>query len=283
MTWEALASAQDGLVTRQQLLAVVTPAAVRWLLDDGRLAPLRRGVYTVVGAPPSPWRALRAAVLAAGDAVASHRAAAALHGFPGVLPGAPEITVFDRTTPRLSGVAAHRAGTLHVDDVCEVGGFIATSPARTLVDLGHHRLLARMLDHCLDRRLCTVADLEACIDRLGRGPARLRALLADRNGGGESALERAWLVRLRRAGIPKPVVGYQLVVRHRVLILDLAWPEHRVGVEVDGWSAHRTRSRFDADRERDLVAAQAGWRLLHVTSRTPVSELLATLLPLLSQ
>lgn len=275
MRWEARAAAQDALVTRRQLLDEMTPAAVRWLLDDGRLVPLRRGVYAVAGAPPSPWRALRAALLAAGDAVASHRAAAALQGFPGVLPGAVEITVFARRAPR--GAPAHTAGVLHAEDICRVAGLPATSAARTLVDLAAHPRLAPMLDHCLDRRLCTVADVDGCIERLGRGPRRLQALLDDRRHGGESALECTWLLRLRRAGLPKPVVAYQLVVGTRVLVLDLAWPAHRVGVEVDGWSAHRTRSRFDADRERDLVAMHAGWTLLHVTSRTPVQHVVSLL------
>lgn len=108
------------------------------------------------------------------------------------------------------------------------------------------------------------------------------ALLADRQEG-ESPLERTWLMRLRRAGVPRPVVGYQLVVGKRVLILDMAWPEQRIGIEIDGWSAHRTRGRFDADRERDLLATRVGWRLLHVTSRTPIREVTATLLPLLGQ
>lgn len=283
MTWTDLAAAQDGLVSRRQLLAVLSPAAIRHLLDASRLQPVCRGVYAVAGAPPTVWRPLRAALLAAGDAVASHRAAAGLHRFPGVLPGAAEITVYCRTAPRLTDVTVHRATLLVADDITVVDGFPTTTPARTVVDLAattHPILLERMLDRC------DPAEVDACLERIGtvsrRGTRRLRALL-DARIGGESPLERTWLRRLRRAGLPPPVLGYQLVVGGRVLVLDMAWPEHRVAVEVDGWSAHGTRTQFDRDRERDLLATRAGWRVLRVTSRTPPDQLVATLTSLVSQ
>ena len=283
MTWADLAAAQDGLLSRSQLLADLSPSAVRHLLASGRLVRVRRGVYAAAGAPPTLWRPLRAALLAAGDAVASHRAAAGLHHFPGVLPGAAEITVFCRTSPRLPGVIVHRATLLVAEDITEVAGFPATTAARTTVDLAaivHPSLLERMLDRC------DAGDVSACLERIGtagrRGTRPLRAMLAARLGG-DSPLEALWLRRLKRAGLPPPVVGHQLVVGKRVLVLDMAWPEHRVALEVDGWSVHGTRTQFDRDRERDLLATRAGWRVLRVTSRTPMHEVLATLAPLVSQ
>jgi very-short-patch-repair endonuclease len=281
VNWADLATVQDGLVATRQL--GLTEDALRWAVTDGRLVRVRRGVYRVPGAPTTTWQALRAALLAADDAVASHRAAAGLHHFPGVLPGAAEITVFCRTSPRLPGVTAHRATLLVAEDITEVDGFPVTTPARTVVDLAavvHPALLERMLDRCDPH------EVAACLERIGtasrRGTRPLRVMLAARVGG-ESPLEQRWLRRLKRAGLPPPVVGYQLVVGNRVLILDMAWPEHRVALEVDGWSAHSTRTQFDRDRERDLVATRAGWRVLRVTSRTPLNDLMATLTPLVSQ
>lgn len=283
MSWQDVAAAQHGLVSRKQLLAFVTPAAVRWLVEDGRILPVRQGVYRVAGAPETMWSPLWAALLAAGDAVASHRAAAGLHGFPGVLPGAVELMVFGRTTPRLPGVLAHRADRLMADDVEVVEGIPATSRARTVIDLAgavHPRLLERMLDQC------DVAEVTACLDRVGtrgrRGVAWLLPLLRARVGG-DSPLEQLWLRRLHRAGYPPPVLAHQLVAGGRLLILDFAWPEHRVGIEVDGWSSHSSRTQFDRDRERDLLATQAGWRILRVTSRTPVSKVTAALASIFAQ
>lgn len=281
MTWTDLAAAQDGLVSLSQI--GLTEDAVQWAIRDGILRRYRRGVYRVVGTPDSVWQPLRAALLAAGDAVASHRAAAALHRFPGVLPAAAEITVFCRASPRLQGVTVHRATLLVADDITVVDGFPATTPARTVVDLAattHPVLLERMLDRC------DPLEVDACLDRIGtasrRGTRPLRAML-DARIGGESPLEQLWLRRLRRVGLPSPVLGYQLVVGDRVLVLDMAWPEHRVALEVDGWSTHGTRTQFDRDRERDLLATRAGWRVLRVTSRTPVREVVATLHALVSQ
>ncbi|MDQ3757354.1 MAG: DUF559 domain-containing protein [Actinomycetota bacterium] len=281
MSWPELAAAQDGLVARRQL--GLTEDAVRWAVRDGALRKYRRGIYRAAGAPDSVWQPLRAALLAAGDAVASHRAAAALHGFPGVLPGAVEITVFCRTAPRLAGVVVHRTTLLVADDLTEVNGIPTTTPARTVVDLAatlHPHLLERMLDRC------DPLEVVACLDRVGtasrRGTRNLRALL-DARVGGESPLEKTWVRRFRRSGLPPPELGYQLVIGSRVIVLDMAWPDHRVAVEVDGWSSHGTRTQFDRDRERDLWATRAGWRVLRVTSRTPVREVLATLHSLLSQ
>lgn len=172
---------------------------------------------------------------------------------------------------------------LVVDDLTTVDGFPVTTVARTVVDMAamvHPRLLEQMLDRSRPE------DVAACVSRLGavgrKGLRKLQPLLATRLGG-ESPLEKLWLRRLRRAGVPPPVLGYQLVVGRRVLVLDMAWPEHRIALEVDGWSAHGTRTQFDRDRERDLLATRAGWRVLRVTSRTPAREVLATLHQLFAQ
>jgi very-short-patch-repair endonuclease len=286
MNWPelaALAQRQHGLVTTAQ---VGSRSAVHWAVASGRLAVVRRGVYAVAGAPPSPWRDLAAALLAV-DGVASHRAAAGLHRLAGIAPGAVEVTVFTMRTPRLVGVTAHRASVLYADDVTVVNGLHATSAARTVVDLAASTgslALQRLLDDCIVRRLCTADDVAACLERseARRGRRRLVPLL-DARLQPESHLEQLWLRRLRRAGLPPPAIGFQLVVDGRVLVLDFAWPQQCVGIEVDGWQPHATRSRFDSDRLRDLAAVRVGWVILRVTSRTPPAQLFATLRPLVCQ
>lgn len=292
MSWAdvaALAARQHGLVTTRQLHEHgLTPSAIKHAHASGRLCAVRRGVFAVDGLPASLWQPLRAALLAV-DGVASHKAAAALHRFPGIQPGAVELTVFGAGAPRLHGARTHRGYVLYADDVVEIDGMAVTSAARTLLDLAGRadvstELLRRMVDDCAIRRLCTVDDILQCVERADarRGRRRLLSLL-DARVQADSHLEARWLRRLKRAGFPPPIVGYQLSVRRRVLVLDMAWPDHRVGIEVDGWAPHGTRSAFDRDRLRDLAAVRAGWTILRVTARTPSTELFDTLRSLMTQ
>jgi very-short-patch-repair endonuclease len=46
---------------------------------------------------------------------------------------------------------------------------------------------------------------------------------------------------------------------------DLAWPEYRLAVEVDGWETHGTREAFQDDRTRDARMLAIGWRTLRFT------------------
>lgn len=187
-------------------------------------------------------------------------------------------------------MATHRASVLYLDDVGTRDDFAVTTPARTLIDLASRRdidtvLLRQMVDDCAVRRLCTPEDIAASLDRCGthrRGSVRLRRLIEERVRT-DSHLEQAWLRRLVRAGLRPPEVGYQLVVDGSVLVVDFAWPAHRVAVEVDGWRPHSSRGAFDRDRLRDLAAVRTGWTVLRVTSKTPPNHLFTTLRQLISQ
>jgi len=55
-------------------------------------------------------------------------------------------------------------------------------------------------------------------------------------------------------------------------MVDFAWTDARLIVEVDGYGFHKSRRQFGADRERDVVLRLAGWEVLrfaeeHVTHR----------------
>lgn len=72
---------------------------------------------------------------------------------------------------------------------------------------------------------------------------------------------------LVRSGLPRPVPQHPVVVDdQRLLWLDLAYPEQRLGVEYDGGGHFATpeQARKDAQRHTRLVAA--GWRVLRYTS-----------------
>ena len=51
----------------------------------------------------------------------------------------------------------------------------------------------------------------------------------------------------------------------RLAVLDAAFPEHRVGVEIDGLAFHISPDRFQGDRRRGNDLTWHGWAVLHFT------------------
>ena len=140
------------------------------------------------------------------------------------------------------------------------------------------------LDRVLQRRAVRFPSLHRAHCRnLGRPGAaaagRLLAAAADR---ADSAAERLLVRLLRGAGIAGWVLGHPFGPWR----IDLAFPEHRVAVEVDGWAWHVDPLRFRADRRKGNAITRAGWDLLRFTwhdlNATPertVNEIAATLAP----
>lgn len=47
--------------------------------------------------------------------------------------------------------------------------------------------------------------------------------------------------------------------------IDLAYPEHQLAIECDGYEFHGTREAFESDRLRNSRLAALGWRVMQVT------------------
>jgi very-short-patch-repair endonuclease len=202
---------------------------------------------------------------------------------PGVAPPPrPEITIPGDLTPRIRGVIAHRSDLVDDDDRTARLNVPVTSPARTIVDLGRflsHSLHARVLNDAERRRLCTLDDVRECLERIGGrgrpGTVWLRILLGERAEGwhpGDSDLELRVLRRLLTAGTPRPAQQHQVVAGRHVYILDLAWPEPKVGVDVNG-PVHLTPEAQAHDAVRRNRMTRAGWHMLEATPETDLDEL----------
>jgi very-short-patch-repair endonuclease len=63
--------------------------------------------------------------------------------------------------------------------------------------------------------------------------------------------------------IPRPEVNAYI----EGYLVDFVWRERRLIVEVDGYKHHRSRSKFESDRERDVVLSTRGWRTRRFTWR----------------
>lgn len=276
-TLSALCASQDGLAARWQARDHLTIKQLKDRLGAGRLEIVRRGVYRSAGTPATARNELRAALLAAGpDALASHRSAAELWGLPGVVAEEPELLVPWPQWPRLPGVRCHQSRRIPADHRLEREGVPVTSPARTLVDLAGvapRGLLGALVDHALRRHLTTMPELEGAVALLAgrgrRGIVALRTALTERSTGyhpGDSQAERRLSDALVAGGLPRPEAQYQVPAGATVYLLDLAYPELRLGIDYDDWHTHGSRTAFDRDRTRGNRLAAAGWTLLHVTS-----------------
>ena len=281
----ATATGQHGLISTPQLRAIgVPPGAVKTARRSGLLTLERSMVYAVAGVPTSEWRPLMAACLAGGPfTAASHLSAGWLHQSLFIAPGAIEVTVYGDWRQKLDGVRSHRSVFLDDADRAVVRGIPTTSPARTLMDLAASAsawLLPKLFDDFRRRHLCTPEEVMACVERIGgrgrAGTAYLRVLAQERIDGHHPG-DNDWEVKTARALTDagfRPVHQHHVIVGNRVLIVDLALPEYKVGVEFKGWDPRSVRTGFDHDAERDLLLEGVGWHILTATSRTKHCDLI---------
>jgi very-short-patch-repair endonuclease len=68
------------------------------------------------------------------------------------------------------------------------------------------------------------------------------------------------------AGLHEPVQQHGLQLPNRRCRIDLAYPDVKPAIEVDGFGPHATRSAFDRDRARANDLTTAGWTILRATS-----------------
>jgi very-short-patch-repair endonuclease len=264
----ALAERQHGVVTRVQLVEFgLSDDGIGRRVADGRLWRVHQGVYAVGRPTLTLAGRFMAAVLSCGPGAAlSHVAGGILLG---LLPErGPRIDV---TVPRggqrrrRGALIIHRAA-LPETDVTTKHGIPVTTPARTLIDLADV-LPPRQLERAFDEAEYLRLDLSDLQPRPGRRGSGVLAEMLRRHDAGttrtRSHLEERLLALCHRFRLPTPQVnaaieGYEV---------DFAWPDSRLIVETDGWSAHGSRSAFERDRRRDADLLGAGWRVLRVSWR----------------
>jgi very-short-patch-repair endonuclease len=222
--------------------------------------------------PPSDRQLLRARTLAV-EGVVSGRSAGALYGWM-PFPRAPEITV-ERSQRRNTHVGIRITDSLPAQDVGAIAGIPVTTPTRTLIDLaavlGRDRFEG-LLDQVLVSRVVSATRLETRARelRVARRPGCAVVLrLLDQRHPELTRARNAWeakvLRTIGRLELPPPRVNYRVRVAGRTRYIDLAWPDRKIALELDGFVPHSNRRVFDDDRQRqnDLVAA--GWTVYRVT------------------
>jgi very-short-patch-repair endonuclease len=269
-----LSRRQFGAVSREQLLNIgFTPSSIRRAVERRSLIRVLPRVYRIAAVPLTLEQRLISAVLYGGDEAALCNSSAALvHDLIPRRLSAIHIATPRRVASR-AGVIVHRRVWLPEDQPTRLGPLIATSPARTVLDLcGEENPDAEMaLDAALRMEIVSFADLAHILEIGGKyriaGTASLRALVSERGeeeAMSEGELESSVIRVLRKAcvSLPERQVTVEWEDCHR---LDFCYQAHNLIIEVDGRKWHASRERFNGDRRRDNAAFLEGKRVIRFT------------------
>jgi very-short-patch-repair endonuclease len=273
--FDEVARSQHGLVTTQQATQILGRGRkARWVAE-GRLVHAQPQVFRVSGAPETWHQAVTAAVLASGG-IASHRTAAEIWGLLQAT-GHVEASVGPHHKVRLEPPAVvHRIADLRPDLAVHRVGIPVTDPVRTIIDLGlvlPQSCVADALSRGISTRLFEVREVRQLRDALGRpgrnGTGVLRKVLDRRllaAAPEESVLEARLRSVIQRHGLPIPEFQYEVWHQGRfVARIDAAYPNARLGIEVDGFAHHSSMSAFQRDRTRQNRLVALGWTVLRFT------------------
>jgi very-short-patch-repair endonuclease len=274
MEWFELARRQYGVIDRSQLAASgVTEDSIQGLVARRELRAVFAGVYVHSSGPLTTNQRLWAASLWSAGGVISHRSAARLWRIKTEPATTVHLTVGDRRFRRFStGIRLHRV-SLPRSDYTDFGGLLVTNRVRTVIDLLRTERLGvarNLLDRAVQLHWVQVADVERSIATgIGRaGNVQLRELLAGLEPGAEAESERRLHRLLRKAGLTGWVAQYPIRLAGRRCFVDVAFPDAKLAIEVDGRLAHDALSdRFEDDRERQNALIGTGWRVLRFTWR----------------
>ncbi len=281
-----IATGQHGLVTRRQLRnAGISSAGIDRRVAKGGLILEHRGVFRVGHAAPSREACFLAAVLACGahallcDAAAGH--------LWGLVKGiAPAPSVIAPTERRVPGLLTRRCrGLARADEAVRLGIPVTPVP-RTLVDLARLLVPDSLARACHEAGVLhgtTPRQVEAVLARWpgSKGAANLRRIIRGDEPVTLSHLERAFLARLRAAGLPLPVTNKPAGTKR----VDCRWAECRLTVELDSFRFHNSRYSWEQGHRREREARARGDEFRRYTYRDVVespAEMLAELSNLLA-
>ncbi|MFV9424696.1 hypothetical protein [Microbacterium sp. S1037] len=157
-------------------------------------------------------------------------------------------------------------------------GLRATSPATTWAMMGallHRDDLVALGDAFVREpmrpddppALATIAELAAALEAgRRRGAATLRDALPLVRTRSRSRKETETRLTLIAAGLPEPSLNWPVVVAGKVVaLIDLAYPERKVGFEYEGEQHLTDPHQWASDIRRYEMLADLGWRIIRVT------------------
>lgn len=257
--------------TRSQGLAAgLTPGRLR----GPTYRTVLRGVYVEADVPDTPLvRAGAALLVHPPSAAATHFTAARLVGAP-VPPHANEhVTVRDPADRRpRPGLLCHVAA-LEVDEIRLLSGLRISAPHRLFVELASALTLVDLVvvgDWLVRRGHTTPGRLvDHCRRFRGRYAAQAREAAAYVRERVDSPMETKLRLLLVLAGLPEPVVNYELRDDFGAVVmrLDLSYPQLQLAIEYDGRHHLESAQQWERDVERRELLGDDRWRLITVTSK----------------
>lgn len=253
--------AGGGVIGRRQHPELAS--VIDWQLRTGALRRVLPGVYAEPGATGTAVDLL-AAGLWQPDAVLTGAAAAKLTFWPEVRLNRIDLSD-PRRQPETRGRYRLHRRQVPVDLIRQCGPLRVTDPALTALDLCDE-LDGDGIDTVLRTRTASLAGLwraMTCTDHRP-GNKKRRMLLLDSCSEPWSAAERLQHRLLRAADITGWRANHPVLIEGRRYYLDVAFPERRLAIEIDGRSAHGI-GQFEADRWRQNDLVLAGWTVLRFT------------------
>ena len=272
---EVFAETQYDLFTDGQAARVgINADMLEWhCRQGGRWTRFAPRVYGPVDAPDDWHRPLMAAALSLGSrGVPSHASAGRLLGYDGVShrQQRPEVIVTDGAVGW--GWRMHRryelpSGIVVTDRIPHTNARRTARDLCSVLDADH---IEMMLESALRLGYMSLADFEILAATKGwKGVRKLREVLDRRPPGAAptgSELETRYVQLVRLFGLPDPQRQYAVILHGEVVaLLDLAWPEFGLFVELDGGTHEQLVAlRRDRQRQNDVVRI-LGWRPLRFT------------------
>lgn len=275
--WSDIAEAQDGLISRSQLLGLgLTHAQARTNVLNGRWLRILPGVYATFTGPVDPVQQVWAALLFAGSgAAACCTTALWLHR---VLDEPPDITHV--SIPHSRRVAAPPSLRIHRRRALDR----PRAPVHPTASPPRLRLEEALLDECgtrseaetvslvlkaIQRRLTTAERINRVLESRAIQPRRwlIRDVLAEAEVGVASPLELAFRRRVEVPhGLPEGARNLVELVGGRRRYRDVEYSEWKLIVELDGHESHPPDEAFrDMRRDNEVAVTDRrslryGWR-----------------------
>lgn len=217
------------------------------------------------------------AIRAGADEFFSHVTAARLWRIP--LPSHLELrrdidvcVFWPANPPQARGVIGHRIS--RSVPLRFIGGLAVGPPVETWLQLGAVLGLDDLIiaaDGLVRRKrpLATIDDMQSAACNAYRRPGLrlLRAALDDVRAGTDSPRETMMRLIITRAGLPEPVVGFEVHNERGDFVgtPDLFYPKYKIALEYEG-DGHRTNTQtFNDDIERAELFHEAECRYVRIT------------------